>query len=86
MNKQILFALATLVAAFLHGVPGQAQSPYDRGNTVRIIVGFSPGGSMVAANDIHNAAKPDGLTFGVAAPALHTEQRSGRREARKEGF
>jgi tripartite-type tricarboxylate transporter receptor subunit TctC len=118
MNNPISFALAFLVAAFLYGVPGQAQTPYDRGNTARIIVGFSPGGSydlwarliaahmgkhlpgnptfvvqnmtgggsMVAANYIHNVAKPDGLTFGVVTPGLYTEQLSGRKEVQYDWF
>jgi len=42
MNNPISFALAFLVAAFCMAYPAQAQTPYDRGNTARIIVGFSP--------------------------------------------
>jgi len=38
------------------------------------------GGSMVAANYVYNVAKPDGLTFGLATPALFIEQLAGRKE------
>lgn len=118
MNQPIALALATAVAVLLHGLPGQAQTPYYQGKTVRIIVGFSPGGSydlwarliathmgkyipgnptfvvqnmtgggsMVAANYIHNVAKPDGLTFAVVTPALYTEQLSGRKEVQYDWF
>lgn len=118
MNQPIAFALATAVAVLLHGLPGQAQTPYYQGKTVRIIVGFSPGGSydlwarliathmgkyipgnptfvvqnmtgggsMVAANYIHNVAKPDGLTFAVVTPALYTEQLSSRKEVQYDWF
>jgi len=41
---------------------------------------------MVAANYVHNVAKPDGLTFAVVTPALYTEQLSGRKEVQYNWF
>ena len=43
MNKHIVSALAVVVLAFLCSSPGQAQTPFYEGKTVRIVVGFSPG-------------------------------------------
>jgi tripartite-type tricarboxylate transporter receptor subunit TctC len=118
MNQRIACALALVVAVILYRSPVAAETPYYQGKTVRIIVGFSPGGSydlwarliathmgkyipgnptfvvqnmagggsMVAANYIHNVAKPDGLTFAVVTPALYTEQLSGRKEVQYDWF
>jgi len=44
MNKRVC-ALGALVLTVLSSNAGQAQTPYYQGKTVRIIVGFSPGGS-----------------------------------------
>jgi tripartite-type tricarboxylate transporter receptor subunit TctC len=95
-----------------------AQTPFYEGKTVRILVGFTPGGSydlwarliathmgkyipgnptfvvqnmtgggsMVAANYVHNVAKPDGLTFAVVTPGLYTEQLYGRKEVQYDWF
>jgi tripartite-type tricarboxylate transporter receptor subunit TctC len=118
MTKPFNLAAAIFTLLILHGSPGQSQTPFYQGKTVRIIVGFSPGGSydlwsrviathmgryipgnptfvvqnmtgggsMVAANYIHNVAKPDGLTFAVVTPALYTEQISGRKEVQYDWF
>ena len=45
MNKRIISASAVLVLTFLYVCRGQAQNPFYEGKTVRIIVGFSPGGA-----------------------------------------
>ena len=45
MNKRIIAALAVAVLVFLYSSPGPAQTPFYQGKTVRIIVGFSPGGT-----------------------------------------
>ncbi len=46
-----------------------------------IIVQNMPGaGSMIAANSVYGAAKPDGLTLGSIAPALYYAQLTGRKE------
>jgi len=45
MQKRIVSALAAVVLAYLCASPGQAQTPFYEGKTVRILVGFSPGGS-----------------------------------------
>ena len=45
MNNQIIFALAMIALAISSGSPGRAQTPFYEGKTVRILVGFSPGGS-----------------------------------------
>jgi len=44
MNRRIISAV-TIVLAFLCSSQGQAQTPFYEGKTVRIIVGFSPGGT-----------------------------------------
>ena len=45
MNNRIVSALAIVVVVFLCGSPGQSQTPFYQGKTVRILVGFSPGGT-----------------------------------------
>ena len=45
MNKRIVFGLAIGSLVFLCGSRGEAQTTYYQGKTVRIIVGFSPGGT-----------------------------------------
>jgi tripartite-type tricarboxylate transporter receptor subunit TctC len=45
MNRKIILALCVVVFAFLYSSPGHAQNPFYEGKTVRIIVGFSPGGT-----------------------------------------
>ena len=117
-SKIVVLALAIVALAFLHGPPGLAQTPFYEGKTVRILVGFTPGGSydlwarliathmgkyiagnptfvvqnmtgggsIVAANYVHNVAKPDGLTFAVVSPSLYTEQLYGRKEVQYDWF
>ena len=45
MNKRIISAVAGVVLAFLYSSQGYAQNPFYEGKTVRIVVGFSPGGT-----------------------------------------
>ena len=46
-----------------------------------IIVQNMPGaGSVIAANQIYNVAKPDGLTLGAIVPAIYFDQLIGRKE------
>jgi tripartite-type tricarboxylate transporter receptor subunit TctC len=46
-----------------------------------IIVQNMPGaGSVIAANQIYNVAKPDGLTLGAMVPAIYFDQLIGRKE------
>lgn len=103
----------TFFFLFLSNSQLHAQALFYQGKTIRIMVGFSPGGSndlwsrltaqhmgryvpgnpetvvqnmpgggsMIAANYVYNLAKPDGLTLGNLAPALHLEQLMGRKEA-----
>ena len=48
-----------------------------------IIVQNMPGaGSLVAANNIYNLEKPDGLTLGAILPAIYFDQLVGRKEVR----
>lgn len=100
-----LMALCLLLASLL-GENVVAQENYYRGKTVRIVVGFSPGGgfdvysraisrhigrhipgnpavivenmtgagSLVAANHVFRAAKPDGLTVGNVNGGLFVQQ------------
>lgn len=100
-----LMALCLLLASLL-GKNVVAQENYYRGKTVRIVVGFSPGGgfdvysraisrhigrhipgnpavivenmtgagSLVAANHVFRAAKPDGLTVGNVNGGLFVQQ------------
>lgn len=91
----------------------QAQTePFYKGKTLRIVIGFPPGGivdlwarfiaqymgryisgtpdlivqnmpgggSMIAANQLYNIAKPDGLTLGMISTALYFDQLAGRKE------
>jgi len=45
MNQQIVSTVTAAVLAILSSSPGQAQTPFYEGKTVRILVGFSPGGA-----------------------------------------
>ena len=103
MNKRSLLFVATVLAVSI--VLSSAEvtaAPYYEGKTMKIIVGFTPGGgydrmarllakhlpkhipgnptiivenmggasSIIAANHIYNAAKPDGLTIGTLNRAI----------------
>ena len=47
-----------------------------------IIVQNMPGaGSLIAANNIYNVAKPDGLTLGAIGPSVYLDQLLGKKEA-----
>ena len=48
MNRGIISAAIVVVLAFLSSSPGQAQTPFYEGKTVRIVVGFSPGAAYDA--------------------------------------
>jgi tripartite-type tricarboxylate transporter receptor subunit TctC len=103
MNKRnLLFAATVLVVSVVLSSAEVTAAPYYEGKTMRIIVGFTPGGgydrmarllgkylpkyipgnptiiienmggasSIIAANHIYNAAKPDGLTIGTLNRAI----------------
>jgi tripartite-type tricarboxylate transporter receptor subunit TctC len=61
--------LATHLPRHIPGEPG-------------IIVHNQPGaGSLIAANSIYNAVKPDGLTLGAIGPSVYLDQLMGKKEA-----
>jgi tripartite-type tricarboxylate transporter receptor subunit TctC len=103
MNKLgLLFMATVLVVSIVLSSVEVTAAPYYEGKTMRIIVGFTPGGgydrmarllgkylpkyipgnptiiienmggasSIIAANHIYNAAKPDGLTIGTLNRAI----------------
>jgi len=103
MNKRgLLFMATVLVVSVVLSSAEVTAAPYYEGKTMRIIVGFTPGGgydrmarllgkylpkyipgnptiiienmggasSIIAANHIYNAAKPDGLTIGTLNRAI----------------
>jgi tripartite-type tricarboxylate transporter receptor subunit TctC len=103
MNKLgLLFMATVLVVSVVLSSAEVTAAPYYEGKTMRIIVGFTPGGgydrmarllgkylpkyipgnptiiienmggasSIIAANHIYNAAKPDGLTIGTLNRAI----------------
>jgi len=45
MNQRIVSTVTVVVLAILSSSAGQAQTPFYQGKTVRILVGFSPGGA-----------------------------------------
>jgi len=45
MNKGIISTVTVVVLALFYSSAGQAQPPFYEGKTVRIVVGFSPGGT-----------------------------------------
>ena len=51
-----------------------------RGNPEIVVQNVPGAGSVVAANQIYNLAKPDGLTLGAILPALYFDQLVGRSE------
>ena len=103
MNRcGFLFMATVLVVSIVLSSAEVIAAPYYEGKTMRIIVGFTPGGgydrmarllgkylpkyipgnptiiienmggasSIIAANHIYNAAKPDGLTIGTLNRAI----------------
>jgi tripartite-type tricarboxylate transporter receptor subunit TctC len=69
MNRRIIATVTVIVLAFLCSSQGQAQTPFYEGKTVRIIVGFSPGGTydLWARLMAHHLTKyvPGGPSFVV---------------------
>ncbi len=59
---------------------GQFMGKYIPGNPVIIVQNMTGAGSMVAANYVYSAVKPDGLTLGWISPALYFDQLVGRKE------
>ena len=103
MNRRSFLLIATSLVLFVFFSSAEVTAaPYYEGKTMRIIVGFTPGGgydrmarllgkylpkyipgnptiiienmggasSIIAANHIYNAAKPDGLTIGTLNRAI----------------
>ena len=50
------------------------------GNPGFIVQNMPGAGSMIAANNIYNVAKPDGLTMGAIGPSLYLDQLIGKKE------
>jgi tripartite-type tricarboxylate transporter receptor subunit TctC len=50
------------------------------GNPNMIAQNMPGAGSMIAANNIYNVAKPDGLTMGAIGPSLYLDQLIGKKE------
>ncbi len=112
MKSTLPFVRAALlvIALLIPAAPVLAQEPFFKGKTIRIIVGFSPGGgydvyaraiarhmgkyipgkpsiivenmagaaSLISANYVYKAAKPDGLTIGHFIGGLFLQQALGR--------
>ncbi len=55
---------------------------YIPGNPNIIAQNIAGAGSLIAANQVYNVAKPDGLTLGAIFPALYFDQLSGRTEVK----
>ena len=53
---------------------------YIPGNPDLIVQNVPGGGSMIAANQLYNIAKPDGLTLGMVSTGLYFDQLMGRKE------
>jgi len=109
-SKSVLLAAATVFLLSFPAAPLRAQESFYKGKTIRIIVGFSPGGgydayarviarhmgkhvagnptvivenmtgagSLISANHVYKAAKPDGLTIGHFIGGLLLQQLLGR--------
>lgn len=45
MSPRITWSVVVLMAAIFSGSPGQAQASFFEGKTIRLLVGFTPGGS-----------------------------------------
>ena len=50
------------------------------GNPGFIVQNMPGAGSMIAANNLYNVAKPDGLTMGAIGPSLYLDQLIGKKE------
>src|SRR4030095_2902901 len=53
---------------------------YIAGNPTIVGQNIPGAGSMIAANQIYNVAKPDGLTIGALLPGIYMDQLTGRKE------
>lgn len=58
----------------------QHMGKYIAGNPDVIVQNVPGGGSMIAANQLYNIAKPDGLTLGMVSTGLYFDQLMGRKE------
>lgn len=58
----------------------QYMGKYIPGNPDLIVQNVSGGGSMIAANQLYNVAKPDGLTLGMISSGLYFDQLMGVKE------
>ena len=58
----------------------QYMGKYIAGNPDIIVQNVPGGGSMIAANQLYNIAKPDGLTLGMVSTGLYFDQLMGRKE------
>jgi tripartite-type tricarboxylate transporter receptor subunit TctC len=61
---------------------GEFMTKYIPGNPNIIIQNVPGAASMIAANQVYNLAKPDGLTLGAIYPALYFEQLTKKPEAK----
>ena len=52
------------------------------GNPAFVVVNTPGAGSMIAANNIYNVAKPDGLTMAAIGPSLYLDQVIGKKEVK----
>ena len=52
------------------------------GNPAFVVVNTLGAGSMIAANNIYNVAKPDGLTMAAIGPSLYLDQVIGKKEVK----
>jgi len=50
------------------------------GNPNLVVQNMPGAGSMIAANNLYNVAKPDGLTMGAIGPSLYLDQLIGKKE------
>lgn len=60
----------------------QFMPKYIPGNPNFIVQNVAGAGSLIAANQVYNVAKPDGLTLGAIFPALYFDQLTGVKEVK----
>jgi tripartite-type tricarboxylate transporter receptor subunit TctC len=58
----------------------QHMGKYIPGNPDLVVQNVAGGGSMIAANQLYNVAKPDGLTLGMISSGLYFDQLMGAKE------
>ncbi len=61
---------------------GQYLGKYIPGNPDFVVQNVAGGGSMIAANQLYNVAKPDGLTLGMVSTGLYFDQLMGAKEVK----